>query len=123
MENQLKFTIEKTTLLEYIKSPKFRDFQLEMILYNEDIRQYKDELYGEGDKFDEIYQLEDVFLLQKAFYEHTGVYLAFPIAGKFIYDEATRADCSWCSISSYKDFDFYLATLINEYEEEKRKDC
>lgn len=115
---EIPFEVKETTLIDYIKSRKFEDFQLDCLLENEDLLPFKDELFGAGDKFDDLFCLKDVFLLQKAFYEHTGVYLVFPIAGKFIYEQATRADCSWCSIYTYEGFDTYLAELINNYEKQ-----
>lgn len=113
--------IVDTTLLAYIQGTRFDDFQLDLILYNRDFDDFKDELYGSGDKFDSIWQLEEVFKLQQAFYAHTGRYLVFPIAGRFIWEGATDKDCTWCS-PTHEGFDTYLAGLINTYELELKKE-
>lgn len=113
------YIVKATTLIDYIKSDNFKDFQYE-VLRSEDFP-YKDELFGEHDKFDDISQLEDVFLIQKEFYELTGIYLVFPLAARFAWEQATRADCVWCSFT-YDGFDKYLAELINKYEEGQRLD-
>jgi len=84
--------IDKITLTEFIHTKEFTDFQNDILI------DYHSQFEGFtiGDKLDSIGQLEDVFLLQKAFYEDFNVYLVFPIAAKYIYERATDMDCMWC---------------------------
>ncbi len=120
--------IKEISLTDYIKSREFEDFQIDTVCYNEDFKEFKDELYRDS-KFDELFQLEDIFLFQKKFYEEMEVYVVFPIIGKFIYEKAIEHDCSWCWDSKrdigervMKEFMVYLKNLIDTYEVDKYKE-
>jgi hypothetical protein len=115
--------MEEIILSEYIKSKDWDNFQNNTLIYNSEFDNFKDSI---SNTFSDLGQLKDVFLFQKSFYEDFGVYLVFPIAGKFVYDRATDYDCVWCW-NSLQDIDKktkekfmeYLLDLVNKYEEEK----
>lgn len=114
--------MEELTLKEYIKTREFDYFQRDIFSLGE-FKEFQDNTYNED--INDLFQLKDVFLFQKYFYESTGVYLVFPIVAKFIHEQATRFDCTWCwnsetsiTDSVIKEFEVYLFNLIQSYESE-----
>lgn len=106
--------MKELKLIDYIKSRDFDQIQIEIGFWDSKFEDFQDEL---GKSFDGIMELRDIFLIQKEFYDATGVYIIFPIVAKFVHEQATDRDCTWCGVYDKSQFEPYLLKLIQEYED------